>query len=659
MDMEKNNSISRRKFLQGVGVGATGLGVASLGITGLSGCAAENESTPTSTGGSFTFADTIKWDAEYDVVVIGFGGAGGVSAIYAADAGAKVLLCDIAPEGEEGGNTRFAAQMCVSGSDPDQTLEYYKNLAWHFEYDEEMLRTYAEGLCQVPEHLAYLGSTDPFTWPSGVVVCPEYPEYAGGQQIVQWYYKEGMYNSALWQAIHDNVVERSDSIDVWLESPGTSLIQDPQSKTILGAKINRKGEELTIRAKNGVVLSCGGFENNTRMIQDFLGCARFSPIGTLHNNGDGVRMGMEVGADLWHMDAYESLGTLSGNAWAVPDGERAKLEKGYDGISPLISLTSEHYGTGSVFLVGDDGGRFIDEFALHRHGHVYSNGVWRMPTANYAPHLIFDQAQYDLFDSLGVLEDGRKEKLISASTPEELAELIGADPAIFKETVDDFNAFAAGGRDIKFGRDPESMRALDGTIYYAAEFRAAILNTQGGPRRNKNAEVVDTQGNPIPHLYSAGELGGICAFQYNSGGNLSECLVFGKIAGTNAAAEKEALPFFEIPQVVEPTLSIQPGDENDALSGGSDVSLAAGEYIGVGKGGMGGDIEVKVSYEDSTIKAIEVISEHETPDIGGVALEDLKASVLEKNSTEVDTISGATMTSTAFLSAVEDAIAQA
>ena len=50
---------------------------------------------------------------------------------------------------------------------------------------------------------------------------------------------------------------------------------------------------------------------------------------------------------------------------------------------------------------------------------------------------------------------------------------------------------------------------------------------------SRKYEVLGVDGEPIPHLYSAGELGGICAFQYNSGGNLGECLAFGRISARN------------------------------------------------------------------------------------------------------------------------------
>ena len=427
--------LNRRSFVQGAA--CLGLGVA--GAAGLATQARADEEAATSEG--ITYADTVAWNAEYDVVVVGFGGAGGVAAVYAADNGARVLVCDSAPEGDEGGNTRYAAQMCVSGSDPDKLYSYYKDgLYWHYEIDEDTLRAYTDGLCQMEDLMKYLGAEEPtILIPNGSIVTPEYPEFTdiGGDTVVEWFVHGGMFDSGLWRTIRAAVEQRSDMIDVWLESPAVHMVQDPTSKTVVGVEINRGGESVLVRAKNGVVLACGGFENNPEMIQDYIGAVRLTPFGTLYNVGDGIKFGREVGADMWHMEAYESIGILSGNAWATDNG-RLAFEKPVGGGNPL-SLESGDYGIGSIILVGDDGSRFIDENADSRHGHVYSCGVWRMPVANWAPHLIFDQAQYDVLDADGYLTEDRKAKLVSASTPEELAELIGADTEILARTIADYN----------------------------------------------------------------------------------------------------------------------------------------------------------------------------------------------------------------------------
>ena len=63
-----------------------------------------------------------------------------------------------------------------------------------------------------------------------------------------------------------------------------------------------------------------------------------------------------------------------------------------------------------------------------------------------------------------------------------------------------------------------------------------VSNTQGGPVHNARQQIINVYGEPIPRLYAAGELGSAFGHLYLSGGNLAECLVTGKIAGTEAAA---------------------------------------------------------------------------------------------------------------------------
>jgi predicted oxidoreductase len=66
----------------------------------------------------------------------------------------------------------------------------------------------------------------------------------------------------------------------------------------------------------------------------------------------------------------------------------------------------------------------------------------------------------------------------------------------------------------------------------------ATYNTQGGPKRNGKCQIIDAFGQPIPRLYSGGEMGSFYGWMYNGGGNNAEALVTGKIAGMNVVAEK-------------------------------------------------------------------------------------------------------------------------
>jgi predicted oxidoreductase len=81
-----------------------------------------------------------------------------------------------------------------------------------------------------------------------------------------------------------------------------------------------------------------------------------------------------------------------------------------------------------------------------------------------------------------------------------------------------------------------SLIKLDQPPYIALKIYPVMYNTRGGPRRNARCQVFDPFDNPIPRLYSAGELGSFWGWMYNGGGNNSECLVTRQIAGTDEAS---------------------------------------------------------------------------------------------------------------------------
>ncbi len=641
-------SVSRRSLVKGAGLAA---GAAIAGTAAAAAFADEPA--------GCTYPDSIAWNAVYDVVVIGFGGAGATAARFAADAGAKVLLVDSAPEGHEGGNTRYCAQLIASAASQEDMMTYYRGLAWKFDLDEEVFEVYTAGEVGMKDYIRdYLG-VEPVGWKdndsgSGHLVAllkaaiPEYPNLEGCDTFdFLTVHDSAIFDAALWRKLRDLVKERADQIDVWLESPATGLIQDPATKTVVGVRIEHDGQTALVRAVNGVVLACGGFENNTQMVQDYLGAPRLAPLGSLYNTGDGVRMAIEVGAELWHMHNYEALGMLGGNAIYVNEA---------DGRARLTYWTVAN---GSIVVVGDDGGRFMKEDDMERHGHFYSNGVWRIPTPQYTPHLLFDQTKYDWFEENFATLPNKEfmSTLVSAATLPELAELIGADPEILQQTVDHWNAMCEAGVDYEKGRAAETMQPFDGGPYYAAALRPVVLNTQGGPRRSARSEVMDTQGNPIPHLYSAGELGGVTPFQYQGGGNIAECLIFGKIAGENAAAAKDELPVVAGLSAVEDDL--REYSSYDFASEYVQVELGDNQYLGTSETGIGGVIQVVLTMDGDAISACDVVRHTETDMYGGAALMSLPLQVVEANGTDIDGASGATCTTNAFKAAVEDALSQA
>ena len=112
-------------------------------------------------------------------------------------------------------------------------------------------------------------------------------------------------------------------------------------------------------------------------------------------------------------------------------------------------------------------------------------------------------------------------------------------PAILKNTVQTWNRYCEEEKDLDFDRSALELVPLDHPPFYAIELFPGGLNTQGGPRRNAKAQVLNSFGEPIPGLYAAGECGSIYGMLYPAGGgNLAECIAFGRIAAENAVREK-------------------------------------------------------------------------------------------------------------------------
>jgi len=105
-------------------------------------------------------------------------------------------------------------------------------------------------------------------------------------------------------------------------------------------------------------------------------------------------------------------------------------------------------------------------------------------------------------------------------------------------TVARFNEFCKKGKDDDFMRKESSLAPIDKPPYYALPLYPGGPNTKGGLAANAKREVLDWKLNPIPRLYTAGEISSALKFVYQGGGNLTECIVFGRIAGKNAAALK-------------------------------------------------------------------------------------------------------------------------
>lgn len=657
--MEK---ISRKSFVKGA------LGLGAVGI--LAGCASSASSTAASASSTaapaekkeFTFADTVRWVAQYDVVVMGMGAAGMVAAKTAADNGAKVVIVEKCEEGKAGGNTKVCGQLfAYANGDKDAAKSYYTALAGGRDIEPEIIDAISEGVANMADILAdeFGFNKDEYMDWTGVNVggtnmgamSPEYPEMPGHEKMALWTTHKGASDGYLYQGLKQNVTDRVDAIDIWYSSPAKSLIQDPVTKTVVGVTVERDGKEMNIRALNGVCICTGGFECNKEMVQHYLNVINYAPRGGQFNTGDGIKMAQAVGADLWHMDCYEGLFGLGSVTYPVEEGIPCDM---------IATLAQNAVNTGAAILVGTDGDRFVNESETVRHGHLYENGIWENPTFPEKVWYIIDETQKGEIEAAGAMPEEQLAKLTAYDSIDALAEGIGVDKDRLTKTIKNYNSFANNGEDYKCGREAQYMRAFDGKKYYAMYMVSGLLNTQGGPKRSANAEVLDTQGNPIPHLYSAGECGGITVCMYQGGTNIAECITFGRIAGKSAAAVKDALPTYTV-EAVE-SAPAQPGDIDDLVGEEETYETADNQYIGKAQG-MDDEIVVRVTVDDGKISQVEVLKQNETEGIGVPATEQLPEKFVGLDTEEainaVDGISGATITSNALKQAVVNALLQA
>jgi len=104
--------------------------------------------------------------------------------------------------------------------------------------------------------------------------------------------------------------------------------------------------------------------------------------------------------------------------------------------------------------------------------------------------------------------------------------------------VSTYNGYCAKGHDPDFGRE-KGLIPIDKPPYYAAKGYPGMWGTSGGPRINKNAQVMNVRGEPVKRLYAAGNASAVSVtFLYPLGGTaIGDCFAMGRIAGRNAAAE--------------------------------------------------------------------------------------------------------------------------
>lgn len=525
----KTQGMSRRSFLKGaVAAGATASAIA------LSGCSSEASSE--SKLGETGRPGENSWSATYDAVVVGAGFAGLATAITVASAGLSVAVLDNAPEEYAGGNSRVCGQLVWSPTDIEVAKKYF------YEINEG----YTDDIPEAMVDAFIREASENVNWIQDEIGVPmknrPYPEYPAAPSMVAgqdcFCPEEGMLGAQLWTPMLDYALDLG--VDFFYEHEARKLVLDEQG-TVAGVLTNTGSEEKSFGATKGVAICSGGFENGDIMKSNYLP-ASGRPIGTPYNTGLGIKMCQAIGADLWHMHTAMIPYAFDYLPYEAPGFE-----------SNAISISTSASG-GSIWL-DKYGNRFMDETRDTQHGLGHTQILWEDANKIETPRIplwvvsdeenvqnagLFSSTSYISFHggwkpSPGCTEEVELGWVLKADTIEELAEKMEIDTATLKNTIDRYNGFAATGLDEDFSRKTEYLRVLQ-PPFYAVQGHVALLNTDGGPRRNENAEVVDVWGSPIAKLYSAGEIGSIWPHHYQGSGNVGECLAFGRIAGRNIAA---------------------------------------------------------------------------------------------------------------------------
>lgn len=344
-------------------------------------------------------------------------------------------------------------------------------------------------------------------------------------------------------------------IPMWLSSPVRELTVE--NGAVTGAIVSREGRELHVRARQGVVLACGGFPHDVERRRKMFphaptGNEHFSP-GPTGNTGDGLRLAERAGG---HVE--DRLPNAA--AW-VPVSLTTRKD-GSKGVMPHFIDRAKP----GVIAVMRDGKRFANE------GNSYHDFVQAMvkaarPGEEIAAYLVCDHKTLRKY-GLGCVPPFpmplghhlRTGYLMRGDTLEALAAKAGIDAQSFVETVRQFNATAPLGHDTTFGKGSKAYNRYQGDAlhgpnpcvapiengpFYAIKMVIGDLGTYAGIVTDANARALDAEGRVIPGLYAAGnDMASIMGGNYPGAGiTLGPALTFGYIAGrhlADSAAKREA-----------------------------------------------------------------------------------------------------------------------
>ena len=538
--------------------------------------------------------DDLNWHREADVVVLGSGGAALTAAIAAYDFGAQDVVI-LEKSGMVGGTTAMSGGMLwipnnldqqqAGIADSDEDVVAYLDALAPGALDPDTLGAFLE---RGPEMIRYFAEKTPVRF-HAYADFPDYQPYLPGakaeggrsldheafsfEQLGKWaarvnptkmaYPVRGSLmeaingtldeatlaereahdyrglGQALIGALFKAVLDRD--IPIEFEKRARKLVK--AGDRVIGVIAeDADGRDFRVRARRGVVIATGGFEWNETLVKAFLRGPLTGPVSVPENEGDGLVMAIEAGAQLGNMqNAFWQQSVLE----FKPQHRAAK---------PNYLLGSDERARPGAILVNRAGKRFVNEAAnynaMGKALHAFDAGTHSY--ANLPYWLIIDQRYKDKYPTFTSPPGGPiPPYIIQADTLEELAGKAGIEPQGLATTVARFNQMVRNGHDDDFNRgdnsydnfymwgdpafDPpyRTLGLIDQGPFYAVKMESGALGTCGGPKTNGEAQVLDWSGNPIPGLYAAGNaMAAVLGEAYGgAGGTLGPGMTFGYIAG--------------------------------------------------------------------------------------------------------------------------------